>query len=101
MDRTRFYVEESVNSIREVDFLYNNISKFVMKYSPGYYRVDESDIMRPDMISYKNYGTVRYWWLLMFINEIEDSFNDLYVGQLLTIPNLLDVYDFYKRYRVR
>jgi hypothetical protein len=101
MDRTRFYVEETVNEIKELDFIHNNVSKFTMRYEPGYYRVDESDIMRPDMISYKNYGTVRYWWLICYVNEIEDPLTTLSVGLLLRIPNLLDIYDFYKKYKVR
>jgi len=101
MDRTRFYVEETVNEIKELDFIHNNVSAFVMRYEPGYYRVDESDIMRPDMISYKNYGTVRYWWLICYVNEIEDPLLSITVGQLLRIPSLLDIYDFYKKFKVR
>ena len=34
-------------------------------------------------------------------NGIEDLFHDMEVGQLLTIPNKLDIYNFYKQYSLR
>ncbi len=101
MDRTLFYDIEKVDGIEEVDFMHNNLSEFTMKYLPGYYRVDQSDIMRPDIISFKNYGTVKFWWLICYVNQIADPLTTLEAGQLLRIPNLLDIYDFYKKYRQR
>lgn len=101
MDRTRLYTQFRVDETDELDFMYNNLSEFVMRYPVSYYRVDETDILRPDVISYKNYGTVKYWWLVCYVNQIADPFFGITVGQLLKIPNILDVYDFYKRTRVR
>jgi hypothetical protein len=101
MDRTKFYEIASVDNQNELDYLRTNIANFEMKYKPLYYRVGEEDLMRPDMISYRNYNTVNYWWLIMSVNGIFDPFNDLYVGLRLMIPNILDVYDFYKKYGKR
>jgi hypothetical protein len=101
MDRTKFYEEALVFDKKEYDFLVTNITNFKMTYPPLYYRVNTTDLMRPDMISFNVYGTVKYWWLLMFVNGIFDPFNDLSAGQRLTIPNILDIYDFYKRYAKR
>jgi hypothetical protein len=105
MDRTNFYKTVTVvdgqtgELIPQYDFLHNSLSNFVMNYNPQYYTVNEADIYRPDMISFKVYNTVVYWWLICYVNEIHDPYSDIYVGQLLIIPNILDIYDFFKKYR--
>ena len=101
MDRTKFYHDLIVDGIEQLDFLYNSLSDFVMEYSPGYYRVVTIDCMRPDFISYKVYGTVDFWWIILLVNGIEDPFTDLVEGMILEIPNKLDIYKFQKKYRVR
>ena len=101
MNRTNFYHKVTVDQIEELDFLHNSLSGFTMRYDPAYYRVKAPDLMRPDMISNKCYGTVHLWWVIMLVNEIENPLTDLEVGQLLTIPSKLDIADFQKRYRVR
>jgi len=90
-----------VDSIKELDFLYNSFVGWRENYPVGYYRVTSEDILRPDLISYKNYGTVAYWWLILFVNEIQDPFTDLEVGKVLRIPSTLDIYDFFRGYRLR
>lgn len=107
MDRTIFYdvatLTDGLTNIsnHELDMLHNNMSKFTMMYAVGYYRVTNADLMRPDSISNIVYGTVGYWWLICFVNKIYDPFVDLTVGQQLTIPNILDIQNFYKKYRLR
>ena len=101
MDRTNFYKIEIVDNVKELDFLYNALSKITMEYPPSYYRVNGSDLMRPDIISYKMYGTVRFWWIIMLVNEIGCPLTDMEVGQILIIPNKLDIYAFQKKYRMR
>jgi hypothetical protein len=100
VDRLNFYTKEVVNSISELDFLNNSLSKFTLNYDVNYYLVNDTDLMRPDMISYKNYGTVNYWWIICYINNIFNPFNDLYVGQQLKIPNVIDIYEFYRQYGI-
>ena len=101
MDRTKFYVVKTHNSIDELDFLENSLSGFRINYPVSYHRVDATDLLRPDMISYKAYGTVSFWWLVCYINDIWDIFSDLELGQVLRIPNILDIYDFYKKYKAQ
>lgn len=101
MDRTKFYIEVSVRGVPELDYLYNSLVNFKMKYPVGYYRVRDDDILRPDMISYKAYKTVKYWWLICYVNRIQNPLVDLVVGQQLRIPDVIDIYDFYKQYKVR
>lgn len=101
MGRTAFYTEEKVDGIMEFDFLKNSLSNFVMKYDHGEYRVGDDDIMRPELISFKVYGSVQYWWLICHVNKIYDIFNDIKSGMLLIIPNMIDIYDFTKQYKVK
>lgn len=101
MDRTKFYKIEILDDVEEFDYLWNSLQNFKVNYRPSYYRVSDGDTYRPDLISYKMYGTVKYWWIIMFINKIDDPFFGLTVGQQLTIPNILDIYEFYKQYRKR
>ena len=72
-----------------------------MNYEASYYRVDAVDYMRPDLVSYKSYGTVDYWWVILLVNNIDDAFHEIEVGSLLIIPNVLDIYDFSKNYKIR
>lgn len=101
MNRINFYHELVTEGSRELDFLWHSLSKFKMRYKPAYYRVRSSDILRPDMISYKSYGVVDFWWIILLVNRINNPFVDLREGDLLIIPSKLDIYDFQKKYRVR
>jgi hypothetical protein len=105
MNRTKFYnrtvVEVNGIDTPELDFLHNQLSSFVMNHQISYYRVDEHDVARPDLISYENYGTVRYWWIICLVNEIENPFIGIAVGDILQIPHISDIFAFYKRYRAR
>jgi len=101
MNRTSFYTITDVGNGNEYDHLHNTLSKFTMTYPLSYYRVKEEDIMRLDLVSYKVYKTVDYWWLIGVVNKIEDPFNDIAVGDLLKIPSIFDIYTFYKKYSLR
>lgn len=101
MNRTDFYDITTIDDVQEYDYLQSNISKFVTNYPVQYYRIETQDVGRPDLISYKIYGTVSYWWLILSLNSIEDPFNDMVVGTLLMIPDSMDVYDFYNKWALR
>jgi len=101
MKRTRFYKSFTIDGVRELDFLYNSLSTFPMVYAPGYYRVVDSDIPDAGLISYKVYGTVDFWWILLLVNNIDNPFTELTPGLLLTIPHKLDIYSFQKKFKVQ
>jgi len=101
MIRTNFYYIERNDDIDEYDYLHNNLTKFKMNYKSSYYRIEQDDLMRPDLISYKIYGTIAYWWLIMMINGIQNPLKDMELGALLQIPNILDIYEFQKKWTVR
>lgn len=101
MDRTTFYKIETIDNIAELDFLHNALSEFDTAYPVTYYRVLGIDVMRPDLISYRHYGTVNYWWIIMLLNNIDNPLTDIEVGSILKIPSKLDIYAFQKKYRIR
>ena len=101
MDRTTFYNIESVDNVNELDFLHNALSEFVTAYPVTYYRVLGADIMRPDLISFRFYGTVNFWWIVMLVNGIANPFEGIQVGEILKIPSKLDIYAFQKKFRIR
>lgn len=103
MDRTKFYKKVINDGIGELDFLYNSLSYIdrSLRYPVQIYRVTSEDIMRPDLISYKAYGTVKYWWVILVFNDIEDPLTEIQPGLLIEIPHKMDVYDFQRRYRLR
>jgi hypothetical protein len=98
MSRLNFFEKTTVDSTEELDFLQTNFANFNLKYSVDYYRVGDVDLMRLDDISYTVYNTVEYWWIIGLINGVEDPYTGLTPGEILQIPNILDIYDFYKRY---
>ena len=100
MDRTDFYNIISVRSNPEYDFLNNSLSNFTMSYPIDYYTVVQEDVGRPDLISYKHYQTVDYWWLICYVNDIQNIFTDMNVGDIYRLPNALDIYNFYKQYAI-
>lgn len=101
MDRTKFFNIVNVNGIDELDFLDNTLINFKVQRQALYYRVKDIDLKAPDLIAYKAYGQEQYWWIICLVNNIIDVSTELITGQVLIIPNILDVYDFAKRWRKR
>ena len=99
MNRSDFYKKVVVDGVTELDFMNNPLSGFVMSYKPQYYRVASSDLMRPEIISYKCYGSEEFWWIIMLVNNVDNPLLDLIAGQILIAPNKLDIYTFQKKYR--
>lgn len=105
MNRTDFYQKVRViqedDQIDELDFLVNPLSEFPTKYPVKYYRVRGHDEKRPDNIAHRVYGDWRLWWVILVANGIDLPYTDIEPGSILTIPNILDVYEFQKEFRVR
>lgn len=102
MQRTLFFNEVTVDGVQELDFLDHSLTGFQFTRAPMYYRVSQGDLYgAPDLIAYKMYGDERQWWVICLVNEIACPALDITIGQLLKIPSLLDIYDFFKTYRKR
>lgn len=51
----------------------------------------------PDLISYLEYGSEQYWWLLCVVNGIVDPINEITIGRNLIIPDKADMDAFIKQ----
>jgi|TARA_R110001592_G_scaffold65278_1_gene200451 hypothetical protein len=88
-----------VNGVNEVDMPMNGFNTQVFNLKPTLYQVTESDIQRPEMISYKVYNSMDMWWLLMKYNKVEDIWNDLFVGMVLEVPPKKELEAYYRSRR--
>ena len=101
MNRTKFYNKVTVNGTSELDFLDNTLSKFTIRNTPRYIRTLASDVQRPDLLSWKSYDTVKYWWLVLLSNNIENPLEDIVEGVRYVLPSILDIYKFYRTNSLR
>jgi len=53
-----------------------------------YVTINQDLLKRPDLISFKAYGTPDLWWVIMEYNKIVDPLFDLSINQILKIPNI-------------
>ena len=106
MDRTKFYAivqaDAGDGEVRdELDFLDNTLEQFKTTRPALYYRTAQADTSVPDLISYKVYQEERLWWLLCLANGINNCAEDMAAGQLWIVPDQIDIYDFYIKWRKR
>jgi len=50
------------------------------------YTVASSDIGRLDLIAWRYYEEVSWWWVIAYYNSIKNQITDMSVGDLLVIP---------------
>lgn len=71
---------------------YLNLSDSITKYST--HVISQAFEGRPDLISYKLYGTVDLWWVICQFNGVVNPLTDLEVGKLLKAPDYSQVMHF-------
>ena len=101
MNRTKFYAKVIVNGVEELDFLNHTLSSIELKHDNYKYMTNISEVARPDNISWENFDTPYWWWLICLVNGIENPLTDITVGMKITIPNRLDVNAFQRKYQLR
>lgn len=97
-DRTKLMDTALISNIREKDPL---SSKFNERFAPTTYTVHKVTIdeeSHPELVSYREYGTVDYWWLILKINGVIDA-DSLQSGEILIIPDLTEYVRFFRRYK--
>ena len=98
--RTNFLKEAVTESgDEEWDMILSNWDLFELNHPVTFGVTLASDIGRPDIISYRIYGTSKYWWILCKVNQIDDLWNDLYIGMDLIIPAVADIQNYYASVR--
>ncbi len=60
-------------------------------------QIDEANPPRPDMIAYRVYGDTSLFWPLALRNGIRCPLRDVTPGQVLVVPNLIDVQEALSR----
>jgi hypothetical protein len=99
--RTNFQEQKEVNDILEYDLVKNNWDLFELNRETTFYTIPQSFLQRPDLISIKLYGNQIYWWIIAKVNQIDDWWNDVNPGDVIQVPNIRDIEDFYLRLRAR
>lgn len=51
------------------------------------YTVTASDIGRLDLVAWKFYQNVSWWWVIARYNSIQNALTDMIIGQVLLVPN--------------
>lgn len=100
--RTNFMSDAVVDGILEKDIIDNDWDLFEIKRPMTFFTLTRSYIQRPDLLSIKIYGRENYWWILSKANpDIMDWWNDLEVGQVIDVPDVRDIEDWYAAVRKR
>lgn len=70
----------------------------LLKLSPyGKYAV-QSDDTRPELIAYKIYGDVQYWWIILLYNSLT-TWDEITTEMVLSYPAVEHLEDLYFRLR--
>ena len=101
MNRTKFYKKVVVDNTPELDFLWNTLSSFEINHTLGYYRIRGDETDQFDLVSYRIYGTERYWWILCLVNQVKNPLVGVSEGSIIKVPDIRDIYDFYQNFAVR
>lgn len=73
-------------------YVFQNIPTGDREYSV---RVSENILFRLDYLASVVYGDSELWWIIATRNDILNPAVDMYIGQLLIIPNIYKYYEFY------
>lgn len=71
-------------------YFINQITKLPI-YGTTYVQIEEN---RPDLLSYRIYGTVKFWYILLVYNGMVSPL-ELVVGQTINYPRIEDVEQIY------
>lgn len=95
-NRTNFFPTENVDGQAERDLVKNYFNDyFEIRHQMRFYIVEAADLLRPDVLSIKFYGKQDYWWIVCRVNKIDDVWNDLASGDVIQVPDIQDINDFY------
>ncbi len=72
----------------------NDIRFFKPKQAMYRHILQSNDFARPDLLSTRYYGTQNYWWFILKVNNIDDIWNEMYVGMEIFIPDEGDILNF-------
>lgn len=91
IDSKALYIDQNNNEIKDISnsIFSKNIEKGVI-YSA--YKINESMIMRPDLLSMSAYGTEEYTEMILKYSNIQNPFA-LNKNDIITVPSLNTIYN--------
>lgn len=93
--KERFDLQKFVGFTENVyDYLDSYFIEKVVKlpvYGTTFVQIEEN---RPDLISYRIYGSTQFWYILMIYNGMISPF-DLVEGQIINYPRIEDMEELY------
>jgi len=92
--RANFLKDEEVEGIVEKDLVHNYWNLFKIQRTVSYATITRNFIMRPDLLSLAQYGTMKYWWILLKVNDIDDIWYDFHIGDVIMVPDVQDIEDW-------
>lgn len=99
-NRSNFLIKEEVDYngivITEYDLSTSYFHLFNPKKGIRDYQVERNEQNRPDILSFKIYNSIDYWWIILKLNDIVDPFEEIKEGTILKIPYLSDIQDYHK-----
>jgi len=91
-------VPDDINMFTLHDPLSVNWTNFRFTGTESDYMLGEEDIKRPDMLSYRLYGSTLYQDLIFILNGIGDILH-AEVGTMIKVPKIEDIKAFIKKYK--
>lgn len=97
-NRTNFFETQTdsdgIISVDPVAWDFKEFFEFMRTKRVKQRRISAAEEGAPELISFEEYGDEQYWWVIMFINKIQDPINELTAGTLIAVPLLRDVEEF-------
>jgi len=93
-NRMNFMPTVSAGDYLEKDMILSNWDLFEIKRPIRFNSIKRQDIQRPDLLSIRIYSRMSYWWILLKVNNIDDVWNDIEIGQDIIVPDPDDITDF-------
>lgn len=87
---SNFYTNNVIDGINEYNLSSINIKDFEFT-SFEFTMVYKSEEYRPDLLCYRIYGTIEYWWILLEINNISNIWDEFVEETLIKYPPISDM----------
>ena len=73
---------------------HETVSNYVVKENENdkFITITNDNKNRLDIISFEQYGNVKFWWAIAIANNIIDAFTEIPIGTVLRIPAIPNLY---------
>lgn len=97
MEKTKFfYPERDLGTHKELDYLDSEIVNMYLR-SIDSFTITAPFEFRPDLISFRLFGSYHYGWLIAMHNDFLDPVNDFKKGVTIDVPDIDEYFRFYNR----